>query len=176
MYVWISFIMIILAQPMVIDFGKEKEDSWFSVNDTVMGGRSDGNSNYSENGLVFEGSVSFENNGGFASVRSGYEKLDLSAYETATVRYRCEGQSLSLNFNLYQRWWYPNYKAELPETEMEWNTITVKLSELKEYRVGRATGNNISPKGLANVIRLGIMTNDKKEGPFKAEIDFIRFE
>ena len=163
------------TNPLIIDFGKEKNDSWFSVNDGVMGGRSQGKTSYTDNSVFFEGSVSFENNGGFASVRSDYEVMDLSAYETVTVHYRCKAQSLALNFNYYQRWWYPNYKAELPDTDWEWKTITLKLSALKEYRVGRATGNTISPEKLERIIRLGLMTNDKKEGPFKAEIDFIKF-
>jgi NADH dehydrogenase [ubiquinone] 1 alpha subcomplex assembly factor 1 len=123
-----------------------------------------------------QGMYLIENNGGFASVRSDYGKLDLSGFKKVTVRYRCEGQSLSLNFNYYQRWWYPNYKAVLPETNMEWQTVSVELNELKEYRVGQATGRKISKEKLSDIIRLGIMTNDKKEGPFQAEIDYIEFQ
>lgn len=168
-------VFLSLTDPMEIDFGQEKNNTWFSVNDTVMGGRSSGKTKYTEDALVFSGSVSFENNGGFASVRSDYEIIDLSGFSEVTIKYRCEGQSLSLNFNYYQRWWYPNYKATLPETGMKWNTVTIPLGELKEYRVGRATGNKISAQKLERIIRLGIMTNDKKEGAFQAEIDYIKF-
>ena len=161
---------------MTIDFGKDKNDSWYSVNDGVMGGLSKGKTSYTANSLKFEGSVSFENNGGFASVRSDYEVMDLSSYETVTIRYKSKGQSLALNFNYYQRWWYPNYKANLPATDGEWETLTLSLAELKEYRVGRPTGNMIAPQQLERIIRLGIMTADKKEGAFEAEVDFIKFE
>ena len=172
----ISLILFTMNEPLTIDFGKDKTDAWFSVNDGVMGGRSQGVTSYTENSLFFEGSVSFENNGGFASIRSDYEVMDLSSFETVTVRYRCKGQSLALNFNYYQRWWYPNYKAELPDTDWKWETLTLPLNKLKEYRIGERTGNKISTEKLERIIRLGLMTNDKKEGPFEAEVDFIRFE
>ena len=164
-----------MNETLTIDFGKEKTHSWYSVNDTVMGGRSSGKVSYTENSLVFSGSVSFEKNGGFASVRSEQEVMNLSDFETVTIRYKSTGQSLSLNFNYYQQWWYPNYKALLPETNGEWKTLTLPLDELKEYRVGDPTGKKISPEKLQRIIRLGIMTADKKEGPFEAEVDFVRF-
>ena len=172
----IPITLFLMTAPMTIDFGKDRTNSWYSVNDGVMGGRSQGVTSYTENSLFFEGSVSFENNGGFASVRSDYEVLDLSDYETVTIRYRCQGQSLALNFNYYQRWWYPNYKASLPDTDWKWESITLPLAGLKEYRVGEATGKTISEEKLERIIRLGFMTNDKKEGPFQAEVDFVRFE
>ena len=43
---------------------------WWVINDTVMGGRSSSSWQLSEHDIgVFQGSVSLENNGGFASVR-----------------------------------------------------------------------------------------------------------
>jgi len=176
MFTWIILLLINLSGTMTIDFGANKTNSWFSVNDTVMGGQSAGRTSYEKDALLFAGDVSFENNGGFASVRSDYGRMDLSKFEKVVVKYRCEGQSLSLNFNTDRRWWYPNYKATLPETKMEWQTVTVALKDLKEYRVGQVTGRKISMEKLSDIIRLGIMTNDKKEGPFQAEIDYIEFQ
>jgi NADH dehydrogenase [ubiquinone] 1 alpha subcomplex assembly factor 1 len=163
-------------KPLLIDFGVTKNMSWYSVNDGVMGGRSSGKTEYSEDVLRFTGDVSFANNGGFASVRSDYGETNLSEYSQVTVRYRCEGQSLALSLDHYGQWYLPNYKTVLPATGMEWKTLTLDLKDFKEYRVGRDTGNKISAKALERILRMGIITNDKKEGPFKAEIDFIRFD
>jgi hypothetical protein len=160
---------------MLIDFGQSKDTSWYSVNDTVMGGRSSGTTNYKKDILVFEGSVSFENNGGFASVRSPYEAKDLSEFSEVVIRYRCQGQSLNFSLERHQQWYLPNYKVVLPETDMVWKTKICPLNSFEEYRVGRPTGKAITPEVLKRVIRFGIMTNDKKEGPFSAEIDYIRF-
>ncbi len=172
---WIVITLLLLSQPMLIDFGKSKETSWYSVNDTVMGGRSAGTTSYDEDVLVFRGSVSFENNGGFASVRSQYAEMDLTGFSEVTIRYRCEGQSLNFSMDHHQQWYLPNYKMVLPATGMEWKTESFSLDKFREYRIGRPTGNIISREILKKIIRFGIMTNDKKEGPFQAEIDFIRF-
>ncbi|MCV7020639.1 CIA30 family protein [Mycolicibacterium aichiense] len=43
---------------------------WTTVNDPVMGGRSTSKVAYADGGLVFSGTISLENNGGFASARS----------------------------------------------------------------------------------------------------------
>ncbi|MEQ9301368.1 MAG: CIA30 family protein [Cyclobacteriaceae bacterium] len=150
--------------------------TWYALTDRVMGGRSQGAVSFEADVLRFSGTVSFDNNGGFSSVRGDHAPLDLSEYSTVTVRYRVQHQSLTLNFNHYNEWYRPNYKAVLPETGMDWKTVTLPLSELEEYSVGSPTGNKIDQSKLKRIIRLGIMTADKKEGSFNAEVDFIRFD
>ena len=50
-------------------------NNWIIVNDNVMGGISNSSlSLNNENNLVFNGNVSLDNNGGFASVRHGLKK------------------------------------------------------------------------------------------------------
>src|SRR5689334_7386790 len=44
--------------------------SWTTLNDPVMGGTSTSTVAYGGGGLVFSGTISLENNGGFASARS----------------------------------------------------------------------------------------------------------
>ena len=65
----------------VYDFSAEsKAGDWFVVDDGVMGGRSQGQVGLSEEGHgIFQGTVSLENNGGFASVRAVLGRRDLSA-------------------------------------------------------------------------------------------------
>lgn len=46
------------------------DTGWTTVNDPVMGGRSTSKVTYDDDGLVFSGTVSLDNNGGFASARS----------------------------------------------------------------------------------------------------------
>ncbi len=163
------------SDSLLIDFGQGKTNSWISVNDGVMGGRSIGLVNYEENLLRLEGEISFENNGGFASVRSDYFNKNLTEWSSVTIRYRSEGQSLGFVLNHYQRWYLPNYKVILPNTKMKWEEVTYSLEDFKEYRIGRPTGRSIDQGKLSEIIRFGFITNDKREGSFKAEIDFIEF-
>jgi hypothetical protein len=48
-----------MKEPFTIDFGKDKTNAWFSVNDTVMGGRSAGTTSYDKDALLFAGDVSY---------------------------------------------------------------------------------------------------------------------
>lgn len=49
------------------------------------------------------------------------------------------------------------------------------LKDFKEFKVGAQTGKKISQSQLKEVLRLGIILLDKKEGPFQLEIDYIKF-
>ena len=61
----IVFLMCLsMAVPVLSDL------SWYPVHDTVMGGRSKGGVRMADGGIAFEGYLSLENNGGFASIRS----------------------------------------------------------------------------------------------------------
>lgn len=53
----------------LVDFADQAAaDSWSSQNDTVMGGKSRGTASWVDGALVFGGTLSLENNGGFSSV------------------------------------------------------------------------------------------------------------
>ena len=55
----------------LIDFRSAARGDWNAVNDDVMGGRSSSSMRLTSDGsAVFEGEVSLDNNGGFASVRT----------------------------------------------------------------------------------------------------------
>ncbi|MFH1739553.1 MAG: CIA30 family protein, partial [bacterium] len=58
--------------PVLFEFKHSDETTnWRTINDTVMGGVSNSEFRVEEEGIgVFSGSVSLENNGGFASVCS----------------------------------------------------------------------------------------------------------
>lgn len=68
---------------LIIDFGKGKDgENSQIVNDDVMGGKPDSKLIYTNSSIIFKGSISLENNGGFASFRSSIKKWDLSKYKS----------------------------------------------------------------------------------------------
>ncbi len=78
----------------------EAAKKWQSVNDGVMGGRSDGQFKITDDKkMEFSGTLSLENNGGFASVRASGGNLGLKADDVIVARVR--GDGLKYNFNLY---------------------------------------------------------------------------
>ena len=65
---------------------------WRAVNDSVMGGVSKGGPQFPGDGtMVFAGSLSLENNGGFSSIRTRSKRRDLSGYEALAARIRGNG-------------------------------------------------------------------------------------
>ena len=54
-------------------------DNWVIINDTVMGGRSRARIDIENQHLVFNGYLSLENNGGFASIRRVYDNKQWQA-------------------------------------------------------------------------------------------------
>lgn len=162
--------------PWTIDFGHHKAgQDWRVINDGVMGGLSEGRLHFSENGLRFAGNISLANNGGFASVRSPFQQLDLSNFKSLQLRYRASGMSFALCLENDRRFYRPNYKYVLPPTE-EWREIQIDLLDLKEYVLGSTTGSTIDASTLSEIIRIGFISNSKKEGPFTLEVDYLIWE
>lgn len=159
-----------------IDFGEQKDgQDWMIVNDGVMGGLSESKAQLRENSLFFEGHISLENNGGFASIRSMKSSYDLSKYEKVKIRFRSKGRNFTLRFALSELYYKPAFKHEFSSTSDDWESIELNLVDFKEYSMGQETGNRINQEELQKVIRIGIMLFDKQEGSFELEIDSIEF-
>lgn len=148
---------------------------WFVVVDGVMGGLSTGTIESSETGLALSGSISLANNGGFSSIRTTYQRFDLSNSSEVFIRYRSKGQKFALTLNNYRRFWQPQFKAFLPETNGEWVEQIIPYGSFKKMRFDSVLGDGPTEKELANIIRLGLISNDKKEGQFAFEISRLEF-
>ncbi len=162
-----------------IDFGKEgRVNDWYVVTDRVMGGLSNSKVTYSKESLLFSGSVSLENNGGFASIRSSQQLFDLSNFSEVQIRFRTTDldRTFALRLNTNTRYYRPSYNHYFRASSTDWQTRRFKLDKFKETILGKTTGNTIPLVKLKRILRLGIMLNDKKEGNFSLEIDSIRFQ
>jgi len=147
---------------------------WIAVNDGVMGGISDGRVRGSDDGrLEFFGTVSLENNGGFASIRTRDEWQDLSAFDGLLIRVRGDGQRYACNlrtdFPIMAGSYYQDFTA-LPNV---WQTIYLRFDEFRARSFGVALP--LAPALNTRRIRsLGFMISDKQDGPFRLEIEWIK--
>lgn len=167
--------MTAFTASLVIDFGNT-EQNWQVINDTVMGGRSQSNIKYTKNSIVFRGTVSLENNGGFASFRSPYDQWDLTQYTSLTIHYRSTGFDMAWTMKDQRPYYMPSFRGNLPNTKGKWKKITFDLRNLEAYRLGKPLGYQLSNKELKNIIRLGFISNEKRAGGFELEIDTITFK
>ena len=146
---------------------------WRSVNDGVMGGRSEGRFKITDNNTMqFFGRLSLANNGGFASVRSPRRPLRLIAGDTIVFRARGDGRTYCVNLYTSRRLTAFSYRASFKTKKNQWLTIRVPLNAFQATSFGRVLQNRVLDPGQVNGI--GILLADKKAGIFKLEVDRIQ--
>ena len=170
----------IASEPMsklLMDFNDASvAGKWLSVNDNVMGGVSKGGFRISDdNTLVFSGSLSMENRGGFTSIRTRPTDLKLDGYDTIAIRVKGDGRTYYLNLMTSSRSAASSYRAPMKTKKGTWQDVRINLKDFVYTSFGRIIAGAAPLK--ANEIRsLGITLADKKAGPFRLEISWIRAE
>ena len=142
-------------------------DSWI-VNDGVMGGVSQSSLRQDVDGMFFEGVVSLENNGGFASMRSsvrfpqGAQLIELIAKGDGK-RYK-----LVLRTELAPRVTYVADFIALPT----WQTYRFNLSQFKSTFRGRDV--NAPALSFSDVIDFGILISNNQAGSFAIQLKTLK--
>ena len=87
-------VQIQMPNPLVIDFRDPAQVlEWTSVNDQVMGGMSTSQATATTEGMAFNGVVSLDNNGGFASIRALPCDYGLAGAIALVLRVRGDGKA-----------------------------------------------------------------------------------
>lgn len=157
---------------MLFNFAQpDPESPWQTVNDGVMGGRSVGRFQINDDGkMEFFGTLSLENNGGFASVRARGRNLDLQ--EGTAIVARVKGDGREYTFNLYVEGSRFSYRQSFQTKPNEWIEVEFPVSRFATTWRGQVFPNQkLDPRKVAG---LGFLLGDKKPGPFKLEVDWIK--
>jgi NADH dehydrogenase [ubiquinone] 1 alpha subcomplex assembly factor 1 len=163
------------TEIVLFDFDEPTElEEWQPINDTVMGGVSE--STFEVGGpstAVFAGTVSLENYGGFASVRSPVRDYDLRRYDGLRVRMKGDGKRYSLSLRADVAFDGVAYQAGLPTQAEAWTEVDVDFKELAPTFHGRVLQN--TPGIDRRTIKsFSLLIADRQEGPFRLEIDWIK--
>lgn len=162
-----------VTMKTIVDFAESRATGWEIVNDGVMGGLSSSDIAVTAAGTaLFEGFVSLDNNGGFASTRA-LLSLDLSAYEGIVLRVRGDGRRYQLRFRTDAAFDGIAYQAEFETVSGEWQEIRLPFGGFQAtFRgyVPRGSG----PLDPARIRQVGILIGDKKQGSFALEIDWLK--
>lgn len=162
------------ATQLLFDFTEAAAvTEWQAVNDGVMGGVSQGTFQITDrNTLAFFGTLSLENNGGFASVRTRPKKLALRLGDALRVRVQGDGRRYSLNLYVPRPQTAFSYRATVTTTTDEWVEVTLPLDSFEATSFGRPV--DAGPVNPEEVSALGFMVSDKRAGPFRLDIEPIR--
>jgi monofunctional biosynthetic peptidoglycan transglycosylase len=174
-------LLLLLASPLaaqdsdvvkIVHFGTDSADDWFVVNDGVMGGRSSSALNREGGVAVFEGYLSLENNGGFASVRAPITDGALSGASRIVLRVRGDGKRYQLRLRPGRRFDGVAFAAGFETRAGEWIIVELPVEAFEPtYRGFRPRG--VGALDPSRIGQVGIMLTDKQDGAFRLELEWI---
>ncbi len=146
--------------------------SWQVVNDDVMGGVSTSRLHLTDGVAVFQGVVSLEHNGGFASVRSLPARHDLAGCDAFVIRVRGDGRSYRFTARMAQNFDSTLYQTTFTPKQGEWEEHRLVLRQFVPTFRGRVLSGE-APLDPAKVASVGFLIADKQPGPFRLEIGWV---
>jgi monofunctional biosynthetic peptidoglycan transglycosylase len=179
---WAAVVLVVSGQVAteealrpVLDFtGPDAARQWQAVNDGVMGGVSVGRFRITpDKTLEFFGTLSLENNGGFASVRTKPMDLDVKTGDVLVARVTGDGREYVLNIYTKSRRMAFSYRAPLPTTKGEWREVAIPLADFIPTAFGRRV-QGMGPVEPDQINGLGFMLSDKKAGPFQMQVGWVK--
>ena len=149
---------------------------WSAIDDTVMGGVSGSRLRHDPAGhAVFDGIVSTEHGGGFASVRS--RAMDLGvAWAVGYVLDVCgDGKRFKLNLRTDDAFDGVNYQAAFATPVGNWTLLRLPVSAFRPTFRGRSVP-GAPPLDPARVRQIGLMIADRQAGSFALALRSISAE
>jgi len=160
-----------MRRQIIFDFKQNARlQNWETLDDVVMGGRSQGNISLSAEGYgKFSGQVSLENNGGFSSVRYNPSDLMVNPQDQITIRLKGDGKRYQFRVK-HDKQAYASYITYF-DTTGDWEEISISLNDL--YPTFR--GKNLDQPNFNHyaIQQLGFLIANKKAQHFELLIDKI---
>jgi hypothetical protein len=164
-----------MKEKVLIDFSVEDEGiQWEIVNDVVMGGKSLSTMRITEDKTaVFQGTVSLENYGGFASVRTIPHDFGLQGYGGLVIRVRGDGKRYRIRVKTDDNYEGVAYQGVFSTKENMWMNIQIPFSKFIPVFRGSVV-QNAPVLNPGSVRRIGFMIAEKQDGDFKLEIAWVK--
>jgi len=143
---------------------------WTAIDDRVMGGVSRSGLRRDPAGhAVFEGTVSLERNGGFASVRSSSAARGKPGAEHCALEVRGSGKHYKLTLITDDNFDTLNYQAEFTPDERGWQTIRLPIGSFRATFRGREVS-GAPALDPARIRQVGLMIAGRQAGSFALDI------
>lgn len=156
---------------LLFDFGDpEAVSEWTPIDDRVMGGISRSRLRYDAAGhAVFEGVVSLERNGGFASVRSSPGVRGRPGAAACVIEVRGGGKQFKLSLLTDDGFDSPTYQCGFAPNRDDWQTIQLPLAAFRASLRGR--GVPAAPAlDSARIRQVGLVIAARQVGSFSLDI------
>ena len=165
-----------LTNVALVDFNNADEvAAWTTVNDPVMGGRSTSAITFGDGGLTFSGTISLENNGGFASAR-GPENPDIgrkaAGATSLLIRAVGDGKTYVVRVGVGGQPW--SYIQRFTTQAAVERTYPLPIAGFQAVGMRLDPAPN-APQALdpSAISRISVYILDKQQGPFEITINGI---
>jgi NADH dehydrogenase [ubiquinone] 1 alpha subcomplex assembly factor 1 len=160
---------------MLLDFSDPRApESWESIGDAVMGGRSSGRLQTIPGGrAVFLGEISLDAGGGFASVRSAQGSYDLSRHQGLLLEVRGDGRTYKLAIRTDPYFDGVSWQSAFETRPGAWEAIRLPLAGFRPTWRGRPVpgAGRLEP---GRVVSFGLVVAERRAGSFRLEISALR--
>jgi NADH dehydrogenase [ubiquinone] 1 alpha subcomplex assembly factor 1 len=163
-----------MATPSpLFDFGDPSRSGDFTpIDDAVMGGRSRSRAALEHGVLRFEGEVSLEDGGGFASIRSAPAPFNLTGAAGLALRVCGDGKRYKINLRTDDGLDDVAWQASFDTATGGWEIILLPLELFAPVLRGRPAP-QAGPLRPDRVRTVGILISDRQAGPFRLEISAV---
>jgi len=169
-----------MSTPVLFDFSDPSVTRmWRNVDDGVMGGVSSSRIEPASHsvpdapGARFVGTVSLENNGGFASVRSTPARIDLTGCNGLELELVGDGHMYKLSIRLDSDFDGVSYQANLTPPAGTVSRTRIAFADLVPMWRGRRVP-DAPPFDPTRVTQIGLVIGDKQAGAFELGLVAIR--
>ncbi|MCK4507943.1 MAG: CIA30 family protein [Desulfuromonadales bacterium] len=162
------------TEDTILDFNTQTLHNWEAVDDRIMGGCSQSHSEYIDQvGLHFSGTVSLENSGGFASIRSTSDHYDLAQHSGLKLRLRGDGKSYKLSLHTDLFFDGVSYQSTFTTIKDSWQEIALPFAAFIPTHHGIKLS-TVAPMDLTNINSFGLFIADRQAGSFQLDIACIK--
>ncbi len=145
-------------------------DAWEAVDDVVMGGVSESALRASSHGAIFEGRLSTNAGGGFASVRSPEGSFNLRNVAGLLLRVRGDGKRYVVRLYTQDADVNDRVAYEAPfDAPLTWTELRVPFGKFRAVWRGREVP-DAPPLEPAHITQVGLMIKHKQAGAFGLEL------
>jgi hypothetical protein len=162
-----------IRETVVCDFSHPTNLIWQIVNDDVMGGVSTSTFQVTNQVATFRGTVSLENNGGFASVRTMPANLNLAEATEFILRVRGDGQQYKFTARMNSNFDGALYQSSFATRQGEWQEIRLPFDKFSPTFRGRQLSSE-PPLAASKITSIGVLIADQQVGSFQLEIVWIK--
>ncbi len=159
---------------LITDFTSNSADlGWYTVNDEVMGGRSEGDFRRVHGELIFEGCTNTRG-GGFSSIRTKPLQLELSRYNGVRLHLRGDGRRYTWRLATAARLRGRPvvYSADFETGDGAWTTVDIPFANF----VPRFRGSLLDapPLDPGQITGMGLMIYDRRDGHFELHLKSVQ--